>query len=158
MSTHAEALMTSRFLRIGPEHTLREALGLFLYGEERKMDTGAIVVIDTEGEYAGLLTPDALVRGFVDINETELSYEGYLKGIDERLPATVDTVMEKELPVLARDTGLPEIIKKMGAGHYECLPVVEENRVVGLVYVTAVFRETADHALTPGDDGINLDK
>ena len=57
MSVTADSIMTNRFLRISTAHTLREAMGLILYGEEREMDTGAIVVIDQEGNYAGILTP-----------------------------------------------------------------------------------------------------
>ncbi|MBH54635.1 MAG: hypothetical protein CMI18_09850 [Opitutaceae bacterium] len=158
MSTHADALMINQFLRISTAHTLREALGLLLYGEERKMNTGAIVVIDTEGEFAGLLTPEALLRGFSKPEEGVRNYESFLAGVDEQLLETVETVMEKDFPVLSPDTGLAEIIKRMSQGKHECLPVVENNRVSGLVYVTEVFKEAAGLALTPGEDGIQLDK
>jgi len=156
MSTHADALMIKRFLRISTANTLREALGLLLYGEERKMDTGAIVVINAEGGFSGLLTPEALLRGFSKQEEGVGDYESFLASVDDQLLETVETVMEKDLPVLSPDTGLLEIIKQMSKGKHECLPVIKNNCVSGLVYITEVFKEAAKLALISGEDSIHL--
>lgn len=158
MSTSAESLMTNRFLRISTAHTLREALGLILYGEERNMDTGAIVVIDREGEYAGILTPDCLVQGFGKSDEDSYqTREGFIDNVNRHLPDTIDTVMLRDLPRLNKDDSFAEVIQKMLENEYECLPVLEVKRVVGLVYATDLFKAAANLALTPGQEGIDID-
>ena len=160
MSVTADSIMTNRFLRISTAHTLREAMGLILYGEERNMDTGAIVVIDQEGDYAGILTPRYVVRGLskTAAQEHNLNAEGFVESLENHLSDTIDTVMDKELPDLPRDASFAEIVRLISAQKYECLPVVEEKRVVGLVYASDVFKTAANLALTPGQEGIALDR
>ena len=159
MSSTAETLMTNRFLRISTQHTLREALGLLLYGEEKNMDTGAIVVIDTEGEIAGILTPDCLVRGFAGgkIEENEpLEDAAFLERVQAHMPDKVDSIMHTDLPLLTKTTPFAKIIHLIGEGRFECLPVMEEHRVVGLVYAADVFKSAANAALSPDEQGIQL--
>ena len=60
--------MTKRFLRISTAHTLRETLAIILYGEERGYNASAIVIINQEGDFAGIaLSFDAssLIEGVV---------------------------------------------------------------------------------------------
>ena len=98
-------------------------------------------------------------RGFIDSGQTEtgLTYQGFLEGVDRHLSDKVDVVMEKELPELSRESTLTEMIQSLVKGEYECLPVLDDKRVVGLVYVTEVFKVVARLALTPGQEGISLD-
>ena len=154
-----ESVMTSRFLRISTAHSLREALGLFLYGEERKMDTGVIVVINTEGEFAGILTPESLVRGLTGSCENlGESADSFLERVNQNLPTSIDTVMLRDLPRLTKETGFAKVILLIGHGEYECLPVMEGERVVGLVYATDVLKAAGNLALTPGQGGIDVDR
>ena len=159
MSINAESIMTNRFLRISTAQTLREAMGLILYGEERNMDTGAIVVIDQEGDYAGILTPRYVVRGLSKTAalEENLNAEGFVDSLENHLSDKIDTVMDRELPVLKKDSRFAEIVRLISMQKFECLPVVEEKRVVGLVYASDVFKTAANLALTHGQEGINLD-
>ena len=160
MSVTAESIMTNRFLRISTAHTLREAMGLILYGEERNMDTGAIVVIDQEGEYAGILTPRYVIRGLsksaaADENQNT---EEFVESLDRHLSDKIDTVMDRDLPSLRRDSHFSEVVRLISSQKYECLPVLDESRVVGLVYASDVFKTAANLALTPGQKGISLDR
>ena len=160
MSISAEIIMTNRFQRISTAHTLREAMGLILYGEERSTNTGAIVVIDSEGDFAGILTPTYVVRGLCRFAQDveNIDRETFLECIQNRLSEKVDTVMDKELPVLSKTTTFPKAVHFISSGKYECLPVIEDRRVVGLVYATDVFKMAANIALTPEEGGIILDK
>jgi len=160
MTMNADQIMTNRFLRISTAHTLREAMGLILYGEERGMDTGAIVVIDQEGDYAGILTPRYVIRGlaaFEDVGET-LNADKFVEGVEDRLSDKIDSAMDKELPSLKLESSFSQIVHLISAQKYECLPVLEEKRVVGLVYASDVFKTAANLALTSDQGGIALDR
>ena len=160
MRVIADSIMTNRFLRISTAHTLREAMGLILYGEERDMDTGAIVVIDQEGNYAGILTPRYVIRGLSKsaAEEKHLHAEGFVESVEHHLSDKIDTVMDRELPKLDKDSSFSTIVRLISSQKYECLPVLDENRVVGLVYASDVFKTAANLALTPGQKGISLDR
>jgi len=151
----AEDLMTKRFLRISTQHNLREALALLLYGEQQKAETAAIAVIDTQGDFAGILTPECVVSGLSGQSSHETS-DSLNSAIDENFPVTIDHVMKKGIPTIHRGTTLAELIKLMSDDKHECLPVCDDGRVEGLVYVSDIFKATAATALTTEDEGIQL--
>lgn len=160
MSPTAQDLMTKRFLRISTEHTLREALALLLYGEAQKAETAAIVVIDTEGEFAGILTPECVVKGLSGGHEEQPSLTGIdalLERMERCFPETIDSVMKTDIPTISKDTPLAALIPQISHDKRECLPVKEEGHIVGLVYASDIFKATAAHALIPGMEGIHLD-
>lgn len=160
MSITADSIMTNRFLRISTAHTLREAMGLILYGEERQMDTGAIVVIDQEGDYAGILTSRYLIRG---LNQSvrkgqDSDVDSFANSLGHSLSDKIAVAMDRDLPRLKKDSSFSEIVSLISSEKYECLPVLEEKRVVGLVYASDVFKAAAKLALTSGQKGIALDR
>ncbi|MBK1880276.1 CBS domain-containing protein [Pelagicoccus mobilis] len=153
----AEDLMTKRFMRISTQHNLREALALLLYGDQQNAETAATVVIDTQGNFAGILTPECVVAGLSKNESTaHETAESLSSAIDENFPVTIDNVMKKGIPTVHRGTSLAELVKHMGQDKYECLPVCEEGRVEGIVYVSDIFKATATAALT-ADEGIVLE-
>lgn len=154
---NAEDLMTKRFLRISTQHNLREALALLLYGEQQNAETAAIAVIDTQGDLAGILTPECVVAGLSgQEGEPHQSPESLNESIDKNFPITIDHVMKKGIPTVRHDTPLPELIKLATQDKHECLPVCDEGRVVGLVYVSDIFKAAASTALTSADEGVQL--
>lgn len=155
---NAKDLMTPRFLRVSTQHSLREALGLVLYGEEKGYDTAAIAVIDTEGDLAGILTHEALVKGLAGNGDVPIEQAKFLERVETNFKRTIADVMHPDIPKVAPETPVAELIYLMSHNKYECLPVMEEARVVGLVFVSDVFRAAAQHALTPDTEGITLDK
>ena len=156
MSVTIEALMTSRFLRISTAHSLREAMGLLLYGEEKQMDTAAIVVIDTEGEFAGILTPERVVRGLAaDWDDSVQSKQALIECVNQHLPERINSAMLKDVPCLEKNSSFSKVVQLIAHGEYECLPVLEEHRVIGLVYATEVLKAAAQLALRPGQDEVS---
>ncbi len=93
--------MTKRFLRISAENTLRETLGILLHGEQKKYDTGAIVIIDQEGEFAGIATPSQLAIGLVGKWESndEPSKSAFTAHAETNLSETVDTILNPNQPI-----------------------------------------------------------
>lgn len=160
MQTTAYDLMTKRFLRISTQHTLRETMGIILYGEQKKQDTGAIAIIDTDGNFAGTITPRDVVMGLLDEwspSEDESSQEPFLESVSERLSKTIGDILQRGQPTALLQTGLPELILLAAQYKYECIPVVEEGRVEGLVYISDLFKKTASLALSPETEGIVFD-
>ena len=154
---NAKDLMTPRFLRVSTEHSLREALGMVLHGEAKGYDTAGIVVIDQEGDLAGILTHAALVKGLAGEGEVPAEQVAFLQSVEVQFGKTIDDIMETEMPQVTADTPVAELIFLMPRNQFECLPVMEETRVIGLVYVSDIFRAAAQLALTPETEGIVLD-
>lgn len=157
----ASELMTPRFLRISTDHTLREALGLVLHGESKGYETAAIVVINYEGELAGILTHEAIIRGITgagsidDLPEEQIEF---LARVESHFDERVSLVMNTAVPRIAPETPLAELIHKISRGKHECLPVIEADRVVGLVFASDVFLAAADLALTNESEDMLLEK
>lgn len=152
----AKDLMTKRFLRISTEHNLREALALLLYGEQHKAETAAIAVIDEQGNLAGILTPDCVVNGLAG-SKPLASQEALSEAVDQNFSLTVGHVMKKRIPTATKKTPLSELLIHMKTGKHECIPVVEDSSVIGLVYVSDLFKQVANLALTEEDQGIQID-
>lgn len=157
----ARDLMTKRFLRISTAHTLRETMGIILYGEQKKHDTGVIVVIDEEGDFAGCVTPENVVGALSQDWEPkgdESDEEAYLTHVQGNLGRKVSEVVNSSYPRVSYETNLATMVRLAGDDEYECLPLVEGGRVEGLVYVSDVFKAAAQVSLSPEDEGIQLDK
>ncbi len=156
----AAEMMTKRFLRISTQHTLREAMGIVLYGEQKKQDTGAIAIIDQEGDFAGILTPHHIAMGLLgDWNPQNLEKQEseFLDYAQTQMNRTIGDILPPAQPTVTPHSKLGVLIKLAGDSEYECLPVIEEGRVEGLVYTTDIFKEAANIALTPETEGIVLE-
>ena len=156
----AEEMMTKRFLRISTQHTLREAMGIILYGEQKKQDTGAIAIIGEEGDFAGIITPHHIVQGLVGEWKAEqeaTQASDFLENVQNRMHQTIGDILPAPQPTVGLTGKLGELIKIAGEAEYECIPVIEEGRVEGLVYVSDIFKEAASIALTPDTEGIVLE-
>ena len=68
------------------------------------------------------------------------------------------TILLPDLPVVAPDDRLLQVIRSCCAGELEFLPVVASGRGVGLIPVTRIFDATAGLVLTPEDEGIKFDQ
>ena len=154
-TTTARDLMTKRFLRISTLHTLRETMGILLYGDQKKQDTGAVAVIDQEGDFAGIITPDDVVHGLTESTPAG-SQEAFLNQVKDKLSKTVADILPKELVTALPETSLAELLKLASENECECIPVIEQGRVEGIVYLTDIFKAAAMLALNPETDGIAL--
>ena len=157
--TTAKDLMTKRFLRISTRHTLRETMGIILYGEQKKHDTGAIAVIDAEGDFAGVITPHHVILGLLgdwSPSEETDTEEVFLKSAESRFGITILEILPEESYSVPPNASLARLVALAGEGERECIPVIEEGRVEGLVYVVDIFKAAAGIALSPDDEGIAL--
>ncbi len=63
----------------------------------------------------------------------------------EALKLKVEDLMSKDLVVVNRNTHLKDISKIMADTGYQRIPVVEEDRLIGLITQSCIIRAVADY-------------
>ncbi len=119
--------MSESVLRIGPGHTIREASKAMA---GRKV--GAAVVVDPEGEGAGIVTERDILRAIADGTDPDVE--------------TVGTHLTSEIVYAAPTWTLTEAAEAMLRGGFRHLVVLEHGEVVGVLSVRDIVRHWhADH-------------
>jgi len=85
-------------------------------------NTGAVLVTDDEKKIVGIFT------------ERDYAREGEVKGRSARNTAVAD-VMTSQMVLIKPETTLEECAELMGKYHVRHLPVLEKDRVVGIVSI-----------------------
>ena len=149
-------LRSPNFLTIGEDNTLRNVMSILMDRNATVGGEHTFVVSDDNNAYSGILSQRRLLttlfdnpgRGASDVKPVLL----------ERLERKVSEVMERDRPVLEPSTPLLEIIRLMVEPEFECLPILENGKVDGVVYIADVFRTASGLALTPETSGIRVEK
>lgn len=102
---------------IKPEETLGRAVE-----ELRDRRIGALMVTDGSGNLCGILSERDIVR---KLAETP----------GRTLPQHVDDVMTRKVEVCTPDESLVTVLRRMSKGKFRHMPVVEQDRLVGLVTI-----------------------
>lgn len=115
-------IMVEDVYTLTPETTVAEAVKTMLQGHVR-----CIPVVNQDGELEGMLTDSD-----VAFRTTEKD------GILER---TVSEIMSKDPISVSPDADILQVVKLMEERHIRRLPVVENNKVIGIVSVRDVVRQ-----------------
>jgi CBS domain-containing membrane protein len=117
-------LMTPGVVSVRPEDTVATAYELMLDGRFRHL-----VVIDGDGDLVGLLTHRDLLRhSLIERAELPLNLQ---RSVMRRI--RVEEVMTSEAETAEPDQLLQEAALVMFDNKYGCLPVVEGERLVGIL-------------------------
>lgn len=151
----ARDLLKGSFLRLGAGHTLREALGILVDPQVQREGPRILIVLHPDGSFAGLLTTRALLRALAPEWAFDEGAAADPAGIEARLLATmpdrldltVGDAMVRDVPAAKPDDRLPRLIGYLAEKRLECLPVIENDRVLGVVHLTDVFNAVAGLAL-----------
>jgi Mg/Co/Ni transporter MgtE len=153
----AKDLMKKTFLRLGPTHTIREALGLYLELKSRNESATVMTVLRPNGHYAGLLTLSRLIKGVLTgailadleyIRETDFEKTIY-EMLHPRLDAPVTEVMDATVPLATPEHTLAQMLDLTRGRPQECFPVMAENgELTGVVYTSDLFNAVAKLALS----------
>jgi CBS domain-containing protein len=162
----ARDLMTLTFLRLGSGHTLREALGILLDPQAPESAPRVLIVLNPDGTFAGTLSTRFLLRALVpewveredespeketpggNPLEEEADYgKRLLHSMQERLNLKVGQAMNPDVPTVGPGECLPRLIELIHTKRLDCLPVLDNGRVVGVVYVADIFNAAAQLAL-----------
>jgi len=151
--------MKKRFIRISTVDTLRETIEIILHGEERGYNTAAIAIINQDGNFAGVITPNQVALGLLgdyESNEASSDPGNFHRNLENRLSITVDAILSPEQPTVDPETPLATLAKLAGESDLDCIPALFEGRIEGLVFTTDIFKKVAAIALSPDDQGIAL--
>ncbi|MEM6480241.1 MAG: CBS domain-containing protein [Pseudomonadota bacterium] len=102
---------------IKPEETLGRAVE-----ELRDRRIGALMVTDESGILCGILSERDIVR---KLAETP----------GRTLPQHVEDVMTRKVEVCTPNESLVSVLRRMSAGKFRHMPVVEKERLVGLITI-----------------------
>ncbi len=102
---------------ITPEETLAHTVGVL---KEKRI--GALVVLDEDGKLCGILSERDIVR---KLAETP----------GQTLPQKVGDVMTSKVETCGPDETLVDVLKKMNAGRFRHLPVLENDALVGMITI-----------------------
>jgi CBS domain-containing protein len=92
---------------------------------------GAVVVLGAGGRLAGILSERDIVRAMAE------------RGVAS-LEDAVATVMTREVATCTPDEPLDSIMERMTSGKFRHMPVVEKNRLVGIISIGDVVKDRID--------------
>ena len=152
MSEMARDVMDTRFHTLRPEMTVAEAVGIFRRAsEESGRQVFGMLVVDGEYRLVGMLSMYDIFlllrpkHTHIWGEMADLDLTGLLKAACDRAqPVLVGDIMTTELITITPDTHLLLIIDIMIKKHVRRLPVLDNGRVAGIVYLSRVF----DYLLT----------
>jgi CBS domain-containing protein len=140
--------MDTAYSTLSPGMTIGEAVRVFqTAGEEHHQVVFGMVVTDGEGRLVGMLSMyDILLL----IRPKHIHIWGEIMDVDvtgildEALrrarPMLVEDIMTTDLITITPDMHLLRIIDIMIKKHVRRLPVLEEGKMVGMVYLSRVFQ------------------
>jgi len=147
MSLTARDVMDTRFQTLRPETPIAEAVRIFQRaGREQGQTVFGMMVTDATGALVGLLSIyDILlllrpkhIHIWGEMEDLEVS--GILEAACRRAqPMLVGDIMTTEVITITPDTHLLLIIDIMIKKHVRRLPVLEDGKIVGIVYLSGVF-------------------
>ena len=126
-----EERMTSPAITIGPDIGVQDAMAMMRRDKVRRYP-----VIDRHGNLLGIVSESDLLNASPSDATTLSVWEiNYLLS-----KLTVDKVMSKKVITITRDTPIEEAARIMADNKVGGLPVVDGNKVVGIVTETNLFR------------------
>jgi CBS domain-containing protein len=148
MDITARDVMDTRFSTLSPLMTIAEAIKVFQSaGEEQKQIVFGMVVTETQGELLGMLSMHDI---FLLMRPKHIHIWGEIKDMDvsgildeacQRAKSIlVGDIMTTDLTTIMPDTHLLQIIDIMIKKHVRRLPVLEDGKMVGMVYMSRVFQ------------------
>ena len=162
----ATDLMLHNVTKARADHTLGEAMQALVDLQGESEVPNALVVLDANGRYEGILTARLLLKSLLTLwmpsraahkDEAMLEKE-LLDIVHERSKMAVHGALIRGLPTAAPSDRLLALVEIACDKRLEFMPVVDDGRVVGLVPITQIFLAVASLALTPEHEGIRFDQ
>ncbi|MCP3924143.1 MAG: CBS domain-containing protein [Desulfobacterales bacterium] len=140
-------IMDTSFHTLSPDHSIFEAVELLKKSsEDEEKKIFGMMVTDKENQLVGMLSMfDILLfiqpKHIRILGEMEdISFETVLTGMMNRLKKIrVEDLMSTDLLIITPETNLMVVSDIMINKHIRRIPVVENNKVVGIVYRSDLF-------------------
>ena len=148
MGERARDVMDTRLHTLRPQMTVAEAVAMIQQAsEESGRKVFGMLVVNDEERLVGMLSVYDIFlllrpkHTHIWGEMADLELNGLLKAACERAqPVLVGDIMTTDLTTITPDTHLLRIIDIMLKKHVRRLPVLEEGKMVGMVYMSRVFQ------------------
>jgi CBS domain-containing protein len=154
MDITAREVMDTRYSTLSPQMTIGEAFQVFqTAGEAQRQIVFGMVVTDAAGQLLGMLSMyDILllirpkhIHIWGEIRDVEVA--GILdEALQRARSMLVSDIMTTDLTTITPDMHLLRIIDIMIKKHVRRLPVLEDGKMVGMVYLSRVFQHLLERA------------
>jgi CBS domain-containing protein len=153
--------MSTSFRSLPADRALREAICILLDMRTETKGTPNLVVTETDGSFAGLLTPRSLLQALLKSWQPDESLRrdeawlahSLLQLVRGRLDTAIGELMIRDLPRAQPGDRLLRLVELISDRRLECVPVVEDERPVGVLLQADVFRAAAGLVLAPDEAG-----
>jgi CBS domain-containing protein len=148
MDLSAREVMATSYSTLSPQMTIGEAIRVFQEaGEEHRQIVFGMVVTDASGRLLGMLS---MYDIFLLLRPKHIHIWGEIKDVDvsgildaaclQARSMLVGDIMTTDLITITPDMHLLRIIDIMIKKHVRRLPVLEDGKMVGMVYLSRVFQ------------------
>jgi CBS domain-containing protein len=155
MLAKARDVMTRQFSALRPQMTVMEAIRQFkAAGAEERHTIFGMVVIDDSGRLAGMLSmydilpllrPPSIPK-WESMDDQEV--DALMSITCDRIKSTrVREIMTPDVITITPDTHAVRALDIMIRRHIRRIPVVEDQQMVGMVYISAIFDHLGDWLL-----------
>jgi CBS domain-containing protein len=147
MSDTARVVMDTHFETLSPDTPIADAVRTFKrLSDEREQKIFGMMVTDEAGRLAGMVSMyDILLlmrpkHTHIWGEMEDIDVSGFLDEACRRTKSIlVGDIMTTELVTITPDTHLLLVLDIMLKKHIRRLPVLEEGKIVGIVYISRVF-------------------
>ena len=155
MLAKARDVMTRKFSSLLPQMTVMEAIRLLkVAGSEEGNRIFGMVVIDDAGHLVGMLSMYDILPLLRPLNIPDWDFmddqevNALMDAIGNRVKTTqVQAIMTPDLITITPETHVLKILDIMIRRHIRRLPVVDGQRMVGMVYISEIFDHLGDRLL-----------
>lgn len=153
MALTARDIMETRYWSLSPRQNVQEAFQVFkLAKEESGQTVFGLMVTDEQGRLMGMLS---MYDIFLLLRPKHIHIWGEMSDLDipgifdaacERIrPVLVGDVMTTDLITITPDTHILHIVDIMITKHVRRLPVLEDGKLLGIVYISRIFQRLMEH-------------
>lgn len=151
-------IMTREYDAVLPTSTVKEAVGLLKCGKRGDNNKGvnAVIVIDDNNKLVGMITMSHILKAIIPFymemaHLSEFAWEGLFERMCHKIEnRLVSDLMEKNVITIGPEANIFEISELMLKKRIRRLPVVENDKVVGIVYRKELFFKIVDTMLDKG--------
>lgn len=156
----ARDLMRVEFAHVRTDQTLGEAMVAMRQAQAKDDLPNALMVVDADGKFVGMLTAKLLIRILVGSAEADQRIDDaqLLHVARARLTNLIGDSLILDVPVVTPDDRLLTMIRRGIPTRLDFVPVVDDGQPVGFAPITEIFQAAASIALTPEHEGIRFDQ
>lgn len=151
----AADIMTKEFDTVLPSATIKEAVSLLRCAKrgEDKKGVNALMVVDEKGSLVGMITMSHILKAIIPFymemaHLSEFAWDGLFERMCHKIEnRLVSDFMERKVITVDPDANIFEISELMLKSRVRRLPVVEKDKVIGIVYRKELFFKIVDTML-----------